>query len=677
MKPEDISKIAFGTHEGHYEFFVMPFGLTNAPSTFQGSMNSIFKPFLIKFVLVFFDDILIYSKSWKDHVEHVDKVLQLLEEKLLYAKRSKCFFGVHEVEYLGHIVSHEGVKVDPSKIKSIKERKIPTSIKHLRGFLELTGYYREFVKNYGRIAAPLTTLLKNDAFSWTPEATKTFEHLKEAMCQAPVLATPDFTKTFIVECDASGNGIGVFLMQDERPIAFESRPIKGKFLHKAIYEKEMLAILHALKKWRTYLMGRHFKNKDDPLKSNKSGSQRCWVMTFEIIYKKGKQNVVADALSRKDEDVEALLYAISIIQPDWINEAREEWKNDEEVWALIRKLQQDSSRSDTFSWQNDSLWYKDRLYLCKNSQLKQKILMELHTSPLGGHSGFLKTYHRVKKEFFLEGLKLDIQKFVGECLVCQQNKVETIKTPGLLQPLSIPSQHWEEWILSQLAHSSSYHPQSDGKTEIVNKCLEGYLRCFVSDKQTQWVKWLPLAEWWYNTSFHKPKKMTPFMALYGYQPPSITSYLRENSKVQAVEHLIEHQQQVLQLLKDNLVSAQNRMKQQADQHCSERIFDVGDWIFLRIQPYKQISLKQAKKDNKLSPKYYGLYKVLQKIGAMAYKLELPIASRLHPIFHVSCLKKVIGDKIPIQTILPEPDEEGKIRLEKLGPYTTSVTPYYY
>eukprot|EP00253_Pinus_taeda_P030835 PITA_30835 len=213
MKTKDILKTTFRTHEGHYEFLVMPFGLTNAPSHF---------------------------KSWKDHVEHVDMVLQLLEEKQLYAKRSKCFFGVQEVEYLGHIVSHEGVKVDPRKIKAIKEWKIPTSIKQLRGFLKLTRYYRMF-KNYGRIEAPLTTLLKKDAFSWTPEATKAFEHLKEAMCQAPVLATPDFTKAFIMECDASRNGIGAILMQDERPIDFESHPIKGRYLHKAIHEKEMLA----------------------------------------------------------------------------------------------------------------------------------------------------------------------------------------------------------------------------------------------------------------------------------------------------------------------------------------------------------------------------------------------------------------------------------------------------
>src|SRR6202044_2319651 len=136
--------------------------------------------------------------------------------------------------------------------------------------------------------------------------------------------------------------------------------------------------------------------------------------------------------------------------------AREEWENDKE-------LQQDSNISDTFSLKNDSLWYKDRLYLCKNSQLKQKILMELHTSPLGGHSGFLKTYHRVKKEFFWDGLKSDIQKFVAECLVCQQNKVEIIKTPGLLQPLSIPSQRWEEVRMDFI----TVLPKSKGKSVIM------------------------------------------------------------------------------------------------------------------------------------------------------------------------------------------------------------------
>jgi hypothetical protein len=184
----------------------------------------------------------------EDHVRHVDKVLQLLKEQQLYAKPSKCFFGMKEVEYLGHIVSHEGVKVDPINIKAMMDWMIPKTLKNLRGFLGLTGYCRKFVQNYGRVATPLMKLTKKDAFSWTPEATQYFEQLKEAMCKSHVLTTTDFTKTYIMECDASGNGISVVLMQEGRPLAFESQPLKGKDLHKPIYEKEMMAILHALKK---------------------------------------------------------------------------------------------------------------------------------------------------------------------------------------------------------------------------------------------------------------------------------------------------------------------------------------------------------------------------------------------------------------------------------------------
>ena len=154
---------------------------------------------------------------------------------------------------------------------------------------------------------------------------------------------------------------------------------------------------------------------------------------------------------------------------------------------------------------------------------------------------------------------------------------------------------------TQLAHSLFYHTQSNGKTNIVNKFLEGYLYFFSFDKQTQWVKWFPLAEWWYNTSFHTSSKMSPFLVVYGYHPPSITSSLKGNTKVQVVEDHIGNQQEVLKLLKDNLVMAHNRMKQEAYQHRSERKFEVGDWVFLRLQPYKQISLKQQNKDNKLAP----------------------------------------------------------------------------
>ena len=185
---DDIPKTAFRTHDGHYEFLVMPFGLTNAPSTFQALMNKIFRPYLWKFILVFFDDILIYSKTWAKHLQHLALVMQLFSDHHLHAKKSKCVFGQNKVEYLGHIISAQGVRVE--------------ILQSLRGFLGLIGYYRKFVKDYGKLTAPLTALLKNDAFTWTHVHERAFDKLKQAMCTTPVLAMPDFSKPFTIESDA-------------------------------------------------------------------------------------------------------------------------------------------------------------------------------------------------------------------------------------------------------------------------------------------------------------------------------------------------------------------------------------------------------------------------------------------------------------------------------------------
>ena len=164
---------------------------------------------------------------------------------------------------------------------------------------------------------------------------------------------------------------------------------------------------------------------------------------FEIIYKEGTHNVVEDALLRKEEKKEGSLCDISIPQLDRVEEEMIEWKKYQEVCNIIQQLHEDPSSLYNFVWKNDLIWYHDRLYLCKNFQLKQNVLIELHTSPVGGHLGFLKTYHKIKKDIFCEGIKIDVQKFVFECLVFQYNKGEIIKTPGLLQPLAIPSQFWE------------------------------------------------------------------------------------------------------------------------------------------------------------------------------------------------------------------------------------------
>ena len=263
VKPTDTYKTAFQTHHGHFEFVVMPFGLTNAPATFQGLMNQVFKQFLRKFVLVFFDDILVYSSSLEMHEQHLATVLELLQANQLYAKMSKCSFAVDSVEYLGHLIPGRGVSMDPAKIESMVKWPIPDLVKTLRGFLGLSGYYRRFIKGYGMLTKPLTDLLKKDGFKWGQQATEAFQLLKKKLCEAPVLAMPNFEIPFVVETDACSTGMGAVLMQQGRPISYLSKAFNKKNKGCSVYEKELLALVLAVTKWRHYLVGQHFIIKTD------------------------------------------------------------------------------------------------------------------------------------------------------------------------------------------------------------------------------------------------------------------------------------------------------------------------------------------------------------------------------------------------------------------------------
>ena len=263
MKPEDEYKTAFKTHQGHYQFKVMPFGLTNAPATFQCIMNDVLAPFLRKFVMVFLDDILIYSPDFDTHLQHLASVLEKLREHQLYMKASKCSFAQTKLEYLGHIISDVGVATDPSKIEAMLKWPEPTTVTKLRGFLGLTGYYRKFVHHYGLIAQPLTQLLKKKQFHWSPEAQQAFDQLKQAMTTTPVLALPNFTEPFVVETDRSDVGIGAVLMQHGQPVAYLSKAVAKHHKQLSIYEKEFLALIMVVEKWRQYLQHQEFTIRTD------------------------------------------------------------------------------------------------------------------------------------------------------------------------------------------------------------------------------------------------------------------------------------------------------------------------------------------------------------------------------------------------------------------------------
>ena len=209
VREEDIPKTAFRTRYGHFEYLVMPFGLTNAPAAFMDLMQRIFRPFLDRFVVVFVDDILIYSKSDEDHDEHLRIALQLLRDHRLYAKFSKCDFWKDEVKFLGHVVSRGGISVDPSKIEAVSTWQIPKNVSEIRSFLGLAGYYRRFVQDFSRIASPLTKLTqKGVPYVWSEKCDEAFNELKKRLTTAPILVLPERGCNYVIYCDASKLGLG-------------------------------------------------------------------------------------------------------------------------------------------------------------------------------------------------------------------------------------------------------------------------------------------------------------------------------------------------------------------------------------------------------------------------------------------------------------------------------------
>jgi hypothetical protein len=563
----------------------MPFGLTNAPATFQGIMNTIFAEQLRKYVLVFVDDILIYSESLEAHQNHLQQVFQILRANQLFIKKSKCTFAQPQLEYLGHIIGEQGVQTDPAKIQAVQDWPNPTNHKQLRGFLGLSGYYRKFIKNYGAISRPLTDLLKkNTPFVWTPALQESFDTLKTALVEAPVLALPDFTKPFVLETDASDQAIGAVLMQQGHPIAYLSKALGPKAQAMSAYEKECLALMMAVTKWKSYLQHQEFVIATDhqslvhlgQQKLQQGLQQKAFIklmgLQYRIVYKKGKENKVVDALSRQVPANPEELQAISTSIPRWLEIVVEGYHQDPEARQLLAELSISSPNIKGCSLTDGVIRHHGKIWLGKQEQAHDAVLQALHNSGLGGHSGIAAIYNKVKSLFSWPGIKQDVTTFVNNCQVCQQSKSEHSRLPGLLQPLPVPTQAWYtirmdfieglpksrkyDSILVVIDKFSKYahflpltHPYTATTvaqvffdqvyklhglpTEIITDrdriftstfwqtlfhLAETYLRCMTHACPAKWANWLSLAEFWYNTNYNSAHGKTPFEVLYGHPP---------------------------------------------------------------------------------------------------------------------------------------------------------------
>ncbi|WVZ76545.1 hypothetical protein U9M48_024512 [Paspalum notatum var. saurae] len=545
----------------------MSFELTNAPAFFMYLMNSVFMKDLDKFVVVFIDDILVYSKNEKEHEEHLRIMLSCLREHKLYAKFNKCAFWLKEVSFLGHILSAKGVAIDPSKVEDVLNWKQPQTVTEIRSFLGLAGYYRRFIKDFSRISKPMTALTqKNAKFAWSPKCEEAFGTLKKLLTSALVLAQPDITKPLDVYCDASGSGLGCVLMQEGRVISYASSQLrKHEIIAAQKQDKGMAHIRDEIneKKKACFRLDEEgvlwFKNrlvvpKDIKLRKKILDEAHASMFTMHPgsnkMYQDLKQKFWWTHMKREIANYVSECDVCQRVKTDHLKPAGmlqplavPAWKWEDVHMDFIVGLPRTQKAYDSI-WVIIDQFMKSAHFIPVKTIYHAKTYAELYIARIVSLHGVPQTITSDRGSLFVSRFWEQLQIALGTNLIC-----------GL-----------------------AYHPQASGQVERVNQILEDMLRACALTYSTKWDECLPLAEFAYNNSYQKSLEMAPFKALYGRQCRTPLNWSKPGERVTFGPDMVTQAEEQVKFIHSKLKRAQSRQKSYSNNRRRPLVFEKGDHV---------------------------------------------------------------------------------------------------